>query len=66
VAVDDPSVLAWQRRLARTEGIFCEATSAAAFAGLEQLVRLGVVRRGEEALLPITGSGLKEPLPPAP
>lgn len=63
VAVDDPSILAWQRRLARTEGIFCEATSAAAFAGLEQLVRLGVVRRGEEALLPITGSGLKEPLP---
>jgi threonine synthase len=63
VAVDDASIIAWQRRLARTEGIFCEPTSAAAFAGLDQLIQRGVVCQGEEALLPITGSGLKEPLP---
>ena len=66
VAVDDTAIIAWLRRLARTEGLFCEPTSAAAFAGLEKLVTDGAIRQGEDVLVPVTGSGLKEPLPPAP
>lgn len=62
VAVGDEAILAWQRRLAATEGIFCEATSAAALAGLEALIDRGDVSRGAEVLVPVTGSGLKEPL----
>ena len=62
VAVSDEAMLAWRDRLASEVGIFCEATSAAAFAGLEELVRMGAI--GEEAriVVPVTGSGLKEPM----
>ncbi|MEX2377545.1 MAG: pyridoxal-phosphate dependent enzyme [Dehalococcoidia bacterium] len=63
-AVTDEAILAWQRRLARAEGIFCEATSAAAFAGLEQLLEGGAIQPGADVLIPITGTGLKEPLTP--
>lgn len=62
VTVEDEATLDWQRRLARDEGIFCEATSAAAFAGLEKLMASGAISRGDNVLIPITGSGLKEPL----
>ena len=61
-AVDDDAVLSWQRRLARSEGVFCEPTSAAVLAGLERLLALGTVEPGASVLVPITGSGLKEPL----
>ena len=64
--VDDAAVLEWQRYLASSEGIFCEATSAAAFAGLQQLVSAGIVGHDARVLLPITGSGLKEPVLQAP
>ncbi len=60
VAARDESTLAWQQRLARTEGVFCEATAAVAFAGLEKLVESGVIGRGGEVVVPVTGSGLKE------
>lgn len=62
VSVSEETTLEWQRRLASDEGIFCEATSAAAFAGLEKLVASGAIKSGESVLIPITGSGLKEPL----
>ena len=65
VAVTDPDILEWQRRLARTEGVFCEATSAAAFAGLAALIESGAIERGAQVLMPVTGSGLKEPLQPS-
>ena len=62
VAVADDATLAWQIRLARAEGIFCEPTSAAAFAGVEKLLLTGAIKPGEDVLVPVTGSGLKEPL----
>lgn len=62
VSVPDAGILAWHRKLASSEGIFGEATSAAALAGLERLVRDGVIAQEESALVPITGSGLKEPV----
>jgi threonine synthase len=63
VTVTDEAALSWQRRLAAGDGIFCEATSAVAFAGLEKLVASGVISAGETVLVPVTGSGLKEQLP---
>ena len=62
VAVGDDEILAWQRRLASSAGIFAEATSAAAFVGLESLIADGTIGAEEEVLIPLTGSGLKEPL----
>lgn len=62
VVVTDDAALEWQRRLARDEGIFCEVTSATAFAGLERLILTGAVSQGDSVLVPITGSGLKEPV----
>lgn len=62
VAVSDETTRRWQRQLAKDEGIFCEATSATAFAGLEKLIAEGKIRQDEPVLIPITGSGLKEPV----
>lgn len=62
VAFADEDALAWQQRLARDEGIFCEVTSAAAFSGLQQLIANGSIGSHDSVVIPITGSGLKEPL----
>ncbi len=63
LAVSDESIVRWQRRLAALEGIFAEPTSAAAFAGLELLIRRGRIRGDEVVLAPVTGFGLKDALP---
>ena len=62
VAVSDAAILCWRNRLASETGVFCEVTSAAAFAGLEELVRRGEVGSEERVVVVVTGSGLKEPL----
>jgi len=61
VTVAEDSLVAWQKRLAQSEGIFAELTSAGAFAGLEKLISSGIIARGAVVCLPITGSGLKDP-----
>ena len=60
IAVSDAAALKWRDFLAAKEGVFAEPTSAAAFAGLEKLVRAGAVADGEDVLMPITGFGLKD------
>ena len=62
VAVSDAAMLAWRERLASEIGIFCEVTSAAAFAGLEAMVEDGLIGAEARVLVPVTGSGLKEGL----
>lgn len=62
VAVSDAAMLAWRERLASEVGIFCEVTSAAAFAGLEAMVGDGVIDEDARVVVPVTGSGLKEPV----
>ena len=60
VGVADATMLEWRDRLASEAGIFCEVTSAAAFAGLEELVRNGEIGQEARVVVPVTGSGLKE------
>lgn len=60
--VSEESLTEWQKRLASSEGIFAEMTSAGAFAGLEKLIESGEISRDSNVCVPITGSGLKEPL----
>lgn len=62
VTVDEESLTKWQSRLASSEGVFAEMTSAGAFAGLAKLIDSGVIDRDSNVCVPITGSGLKEPL----
>jgi threonine synthase len=62
VSVSEDPLIIWQQRLASSEGIFAEITSAVAFAGLEKLIDTGTIERGATVCIPITGSGLKEPL----
>ncbi len=61
VAVGDDDILRWRSLLARREGIYAEPTSAAAFAGLERLVKRGEIGGGDRVLVPVTGAGLKDP-----
>ena len=61
VAIPDSEIKSWQTHLATSEGLFCEPTSAAAFAGLPALIASGAISPTETVLVPITGSGLKDP-----
>ena len=63
VAVDETSILRWQRMLASEEGIFVEPTSAAAFAGVEVLLRNGTIGPSESIVAVATGFGLKDAIP---
>ena len=63
LAVSDESIVRWQKRLAAWEGIFAEPTSAAAFAGIEMLLRDSHIERDESVLAAITGFGLKDAIP---
>jgi threonine synthase len=63
VASADDAILAERDRLARLEGIYAEPTSAAAFAGLADLARRGVVQPDALVVVAVTGSGLKDPGP---
>jgi threonine synthase len=58
VAVSEEEIVTALGALART-GLYVEPTSAAAAAGLSQLIRSGAVCRDETTVLVLTGSGLK-------
>lgn len=65
IAVAEGDILVWQRRLAELEGLLVEPTTAVTLAAAQTLIETGVIQPGEPVLLPLTGSGLKEPIPPA-
>jgi len=58
VAVTEDEIVRALAALAR-KGFYVEPTSAAAAAGLSQLIARGAVRKGETIVLVLTGSGLK-------
>ena len=60
VAVEELSILRMQRNLAEQEGVFAEPTSAAAFAGLEEIMKQGIIQESDTVLVPVTGFGLKD------
>ena len=63
VAVTEESLLEWQALLASLEGIIIEPTSAVVLAGLEKMLSIGTIQPTESVLLPLTGFGVKEPIP---
>ncbi len=58
VAVSEDEIVTALATLAR-KGLYVEPTSAAAGAGLTQLLASGVIRPGEATVMVLTGSGLK-------
>jgi len=58
--VTDERVWAWQSRLAREEGIFCEPAGAVALAGVEAALARGELRRDTPVVCLATGSGFKD------
>jgi threonine synthase len=60
-AVRDEAILDMQRRIARSEGIFCEPASAAGVAGVANMAREGRLDRSEMVVCILTGHGLKDP-----
>lgn len=61
-AVTDPEILAAYRLSARTEGIFCEPSSAAGLAALAKGMREGWLDvRDQRVVCVLTGHGLKDP-----
>ena len=58
--VEDESVLGWQARLAREEGIFCEPAGAVALAGVERALAQGELPRDQPVVCLVTGSGFKD------
>ena len=63
VSVAEEKILEWQGALASMEGIIVEPTSAIVLGGLEKLLANGDVQQSESVLLPLTGFGVKEPIP---
>jgi threonine synthase len=59
MAVTDREILAAQKALAQSEGIFCDPASATSLAGLVKLGRRRPFGRNDVAVLLVTGSGLK-------
>ncbi len=60
-SVSDDQILAAWRDLARTEGIFCEPSSAASLAGIQRLAAENRLDRDATIVCVLTGSGLKDP-----
>lgn len=60
LTVSDEAILAAIRELGREAAVFAEPAAAAAYAGLSEAVRRGLVQDDERIVLLITGSGLKD------
>jgi len=59
--VTDDEIVAAYQLLARTEGIFCEPSSAASVAGLIKHLQSGAIRGDATVVCVLTGNGLKDP-----
>ncbi len=59
VAVSDDDLRGAMRTLASQGGILAEPAGAAAFAGAEQAVARGLIRREEKVVVLVTGTAMK-------
>lgn len=57
----DADILAAQKLLAETEGVFCEPASATSLAGAMRDIKQGKIPEGSKIVCTLTGHGLKDP-----
>ena len=60
LALDDAAILEARSRLARTTGLFVEASSAAAFAAIDRLHAAGTIAADQDVVAIATATGLKD------
>lgn len=60
-AIDDTRILAAQKLLSSTAGVFVEPASAISVAGLLDRAEAGKIPAGSKVVLTVTGHGLKDP-----
>jgi threonine synthase len=60
ISVSDSQILSAQRQIAQDEGIFCETSSAVAFAGMAEARALGRINKDDRVSAVVTGTGLKD------
>lgn len=60
-SVTDEEILAAQRLLTSSEGIFAEPASCASLAGVIKHRKLGYIEEGKRVVCVLTGNGLKDP-----
>ena len=60
-SVTDEEILFAYKRVASTEGVFCEPGSAASLAGVFKSVENGSIQKGSTVVTVLTGNGLKDP-----
>ena len=59
--LEDAEILAVQRLLAETEGVFCEPASASSLAGALRDLKQGKIPAGSTVVCTLTGNGMKDP-----
>ena len=57
----DTEILAAQKLLAESEGVFCEPASATSLAGALKDIESGKIAEGSKIVCTLTGHGLKDP-----
>lgn len=60
-SLPDEEILATQKMLAESEGVFCEPASAASLAGAIRDIKSGKIAEGSKIVCTLTGHGLKDP-----
>lgn len=60
-SVTDEEILAAQKLLTSSEGIFAEPASCASLAGVVKHRKLGLIEEGKRVVCVLTGNGLKDP-----
>lgn len=60
-SVTDAEILEAYSLVGKTEGIFCEPSSAASIAGLIKQLQAGKIKRNATVVCVLTGNGLKDP-----
>jgi threonine synthase len=60
VDVSDEEILMAMTTLARYSGVFGEPAGVTGFAGLQKMVREGLVKKDESVALIVSGNGLKD------
>jgi threonine synthase len=60
VVVSDEAILSAILPLARLAGVFAEPAGAAAYAGMREAARMGLLQHGDDVVVINTGSGLKD------
>jgi threonine synthase len=59
--LEDAEILATQRVLAHSEGVFCEPASASSLAGALRDLKRGKIPAGSTVVCTLTGNGMKDP-----